>query len=198
MKQVCIILFTGFLISSFSYQSSVVHFAITNDTIKPISKTLFDLYLKGFDSTIAISKRSYSNQMSCGLGTFKFLNKKYVLNLHTGSKLLVSRPGNYYEVSLDKNDISRFAEILVYDRLNASLEGIWTDIIRDDYAKPTRSVIPQSGTLYIAFLKPTHPGEAPVITVLIKDLSIKDAVAGKEESFHNETIWKVEDEGLAG
>lgn len=135
--------------------------------------------------------------ISCGAGTYKMINDKYVIWIRHE---FVYRLDSCYNITIDSLNTKVVAELRVYDNHNATLENICTDVINVNLHEPTRKLIAKKGQLIIGLSESANLNgdQARYTTILIKKLTFEDTKSGEIITFENELLWKVHDEGTPG
>ncbi|MEZ4843272.1 MAG: hypothetical protein R3A43_03360 [Bacteroidia bacterium] len=135
--------------------------------------------------------------IGCAGGTYKLINDKYVIHMLPDFPIQFD---SCYSVTIDSSNAGRLTELLVFDKKDASLTNICTDLIINNAPKPTQQLQAQSGQLIIGFSDPTelYGNKTHHTTVLIKRLVFIDSKTGEKIELENELLWKVLDTGTPG
>lgn len=155
------------------------------------SKNTFEAHFADIDTL------KTGQSIGCSGGVYKLINDTYVI------RILPDFPVQFdscYSVTIDSSNAERFTELLVFDKRDANLSNICTDVIITNIPKPTRQLHAQSGQLIIGFSDPTdrYGSTTHHTTVLIKRLVFLDSKTGEKIELKNEVLWKVLDTGTPG
>ena len=197
MKILIIILasFTALFHTAMSSQQ-VIKTVNSADTITPITKAKFKSFFKTIDSSKYQKDILHPKSVSCSWGTYLIISNQYILRIN--SELFSNRLENYYELNIDSSTNRKFAELLVYDKLDATLDNICTDIVHLNNPRENRYIVPQKGQLLIGFTKPANSFDQFDVSVLIRNLTFTDPQTKQIIILKNEVIWKTIYEGIPG
>lgn len=153
---------------------------------------------KSFETCFANIDTSNTSQTSaCISGTYKLVSDKYVIRIFPDFPIQFD---SCYSITIDSINGQRFTELLVFDKNNASLTNICSDLTITNSPEPTRHLYAQSGQVIIGFSNPTelYGNKTHHTTVLIKNLIFIDKSTGEKIELKNELLWKVLNLGTPG
>jgi len=161
-----------------------------SDTSKiPVQKR-FTSCFKNIDTT----KTGYA--VSCSWGTYKLINNKYILRIAT--QLYPPKINWCYDITINKLNLKPLVELLVYDKNNATLSNICTDMGDLNNPHPSRRFQSTTGQVIIGFTAAKNSYDDLDISVLLRDIFFTDSTTGERIEFKNELIWKVLYDGIPG
>jgi hypothetical protein len=197
MKSTILILLFAFSLLTINKRDQQLNTSTnSSDSSKNISKKIFTSCIKDFDTTKCKQDLLLRKVASCSWGTYKFISNKYILRINT--ELFTQRLENYYEVNVDNSNTKNIAELLVYDKLDATLNNICTDMGDLSSPKASRHLKPQSGRLFIGFITPINSFDQFDVSILIKQLVFIDPITKQTINIDKEVIWKVFYDGIPG
>lgn len=146
---------------------------------------------------VDVDSSNTGQSVGCSGATYKLINDIYVVCINPAVPI---RFDSCYHITIDSSNAGEIAKLLVFDKKNANLTNICTDIHTTNNPKPTRQLAAQSGQLIIGFGDPLtlYNNKTQHTTILIKRLLFVDTETGEKIELENEILWKVLDRGMSG
>lgn len=140
--------------------------------------------------------------IGCNGGYYKVINDEYIIRINSDINV---QYGEYLEIIIDSSNSGMIAELLIFEKGEASLMNICTDMIISELngkkpSEPINRIQKCYGNIFIGKTDPTdyYGNKMPKMTIRIEELNFIDDKSREIITIKDELLWKVLNTGTQG
>jgi hypothetical protein len=135
--------------------------------------------------------------IGCGGGSYKLINDEHVLRIYADQ---VMDYGDCMFLTNDSLAQNFNATLVVFNKGEASLANICTDVVSMDAPSPIETLNDCQGSITIGQSDPTeyYGNEMPKMSIMVHYLVFENPRTGEKIEIENELFWKVLNTGSPG
>jgi hypothetical protein len=142
----------------------------------------------GLDTTEAMHNGRRTT--GCGGELYKQVSGRYVLRLKPN---VPEQYDSCITIQITPRNGKGLTELLVFDKGQAHLRNLCSDVLVRNLAKPRKHLTAQRGTMIVVFNRPClyYGSKTYEMSVLVKRLEFVDAQTGERIVLENQLFWRV-------
>ena len=156
-----------------------------------------------FDNYFTEPDSNFSQTVTgCSGGYYKVISDQYIIRINSDINV---RYGECLEIKVDSNNYEMIAELLIFDKGEASLMNICTDMIISELngkktPMPVNRIQKCYGNIFVGKTDPTdyYGNMMPKLTIRIEELKFIDDKSKEIITIKDELLWKVLNTGTPG